>query len=84
MNWQVKFWIVMPLLIRNYKVTYQIEVKHCGQTVIKYESIESYSAGDAIDRIIQEHYPHLMLEYNGALVVIGYEFVARQLGMVLS
>jgi hypothetical protein len=65
-------------------MTYQIEVKQLGRTVIKYDGIESYNANEAIDRIIRTHYKDIALEYKGALVVIGYEFVAKRLGMVLS
>lgn len=62
-------------------MTYQIEVKHLGATVIKYDGIESHDAITAIDRIVKDNYPYL--EYNNQLVVIGYEFIARRLSMTL-
>lgn len=65
-------------------MTYQIEVRQQGDRIASFDGIESNSAGEAIDRVIRQHYKHIMLEYNNQLVVIGYEFVARKLRMWLS
>lgn len=63
-------------------MTYQIEVKHLGATVTKYDGIESPDPVTAIDRIIRQHYDYI--EYKNELVVVGCEFIARQLNYVLS
>ena len=65
-------------------MTYQITVKQLGEIVNTYDGIESYNAGEAIDRIIRQCYNDYAIEYNGALIVIGYEFIARRLEMWLS
>jgi hypothetical protein len=65
-------------------MTYQITVSQRGQLIKEYDGIESIDAEQAIDRIITEYYSDYAIEYNGALIVIGYEFTARRLGMVLS
>jgi hypothetical protein len=67
-------------------MTYQVEVFRCGESVEAFDGIEALNSLEAIERI-ESRYDSVFLglDKNGKEVWwSGYEFQARQLGMVLS